>query len=587
MNLIGTLISIGGLFVSPWLRAQPSVSYSAIGVTATGAKTGVGLHQKLKVNLIECQRAVAAGDSVAVSEAAYLIGKRYSGMGDFVTAKYWFMRSLRIREPRGATENLGKLYLRLAELETTQLQFGQALAYARQALATHRQVGSVHGLMSTYVTLSGIYRGQWLASARTADPRSLDKAIDYLRQAEPLAQTLNRPADIAHLQQAFGTVELLRNPGRAILYLKKALLLYDQIGHEYNTAYIRIQLASAHLSLGQIRLARSLIDEARRQYQTRHLTDYGLLDDIETLSARLYQLTGDWKRAFAHQKKAMDIRYAALNAARNGAIEQLTVVYETEQREARIQSQAKELALRAASLTVQHTLNYAMSGLLAVAIGAGLVFFRLNRKNRRISRQNASLVKEQSHRIKNNLQAVSSLLSLQSVRLSDGIAKRAVEDSQFRVQAIALLHRQLYDRDDQLVDVDLRQYIPAVVSGVLAGYGLTHIRPVYELAPVHLHADKVLPMGLILNEVVTNACKYALSSPVNPSIHIGVTVRDGILQLVVTDNGPGFTMPAPSTVSTTYGLRLIQLQTRQLHGSYQFTNQKGTHFALAFPVTDV
>lgn len=587
MNFINVVVRIGGLFFSTLLLAQPSGFYPPVMSTPTGAKTLVGLHQKLKTNLNECQRAVAAGDSLAVAEAAYLIGKRYAGMGDFLTAKHWFMRSLRIRAPRGATEDLGKLYLRMAELETTQLQFNRALTYAQKALDTHRRSGSVHGLMSAYVTLSGVYRGQWLANPRSAGPASLNKAVDCLRLADPLARKLNRPADIAHMQQAFGNVELLRNPRRAIGYLERAQLLYDRIGHEYSTAGIRIQLASAYLRLGQTRSARKLIEEARTQYTTHHLTDYGLLSDIETHMARLYQLTGDWKRAYAHQQKADNIRYAALNADRSGAIEQLAVVYETEQREARIQIQAKELALRAATLSVQRTVNYAMSGLLALAIGAGLIFYRLNRKNRRISDQNASLVKEQSHRIKNNLQAVSSLLSLQSVRLRDGVAKRAFEDSQLRVQAIALLHRRLYDQADHLVDVDLQQYIPEVVSGVLAAYGLTQLRPVYELAAVQLHADRVLPMGLILNEVVTNACKYAFSDHVSPALCIAVTVRDGIVKLVVTDNGPGFAVPPQSVASTSYGLRLIQLQTRQLQGNYTFMNQQGTHFALTFPVAGV
>ncbi|MFD2936407.1 sensor histidine kinase [Spirosoma flavum] len=216
-----------------------------------------------------------------------------------------------------------------------------------------------------------------------------------------------------------------------------------------------------------------------------------------------------------------------------------------------------------------------------------IVFFRLYRKNQCIGATNAELVKEQNHRVKNNLQIVSSLLSLQANRLTDESAKNAVAEGQLRVEAMAILHRQLYD-GDQLAMINPAEFIPELVDMVLQTFGYTHVRLVYDIDAFVLPADSALPVSLILNELTTNACKYAFPDHPDPVFHVSCRQKKNQIDLLVADNGPGmlpqFPIDARSTSSTSFGMRLIQMQVDQLRGMYTFAKQTGTVFTLTFTV---
>jgi two-component sensor histidine kinase len=211
-----------------------------------------------------------------------------------------------------------------------------------------------------------------------------------------------------------------------------------------------------------------------------------------------------------------------------------------------------------------------------------VAFYRLYRQNQRISRRNEELVREQNHRVKNNLQVVSSLLSLQSNRLADEAAKQAVEESQSRIETMAILHRRLYD-SDQLVGVYLNQFVEEVVERVLKSFGCYDVRPKYDIPPLAMEADHALRVGLIMNELATNACKYAFPDNDDPVFHIACTQKGSYLTLTVSDNGSGFVY-SPKSVKT-FGMRLIEMQVEQLEGTYAFQSEgNGTVFWMKFRV---
>ncbi len=150
---------------------------------------------------------------------------------------------------------------------------------------------------------------------------------------------------------------------------------------------------------------------------------------FENTYLQYYKAIGNWKQAYEHVEKLHKLEKNQFLADREGAVSRLGIEYETEKKEALLKSQQKELALSNENQTIQRRFLVALSFLLIGAAVAIVVVYRLYRKNQQISQQNATLVREQNHRVKNNLQVVSSLLTLQSNRLTDEIAKRAVEDT--------------------------------------------------------------------------------------------------------------------------------------------------------------
>jgi len=185
--------------------------------------------------------------------------------------------------------------------------------------------------------------------------------------------------------------------------------------------------------------------------------------------------------------------------------------------------------------------------------------------------------RNRNHRVKNNLQQVTNLLSLQSSRLTDEEAKKAVTEALLRIEAMALVHQRLYD-GDRLVEINLSSFIPELIEGILRSYNYSHLQPEYRLDPIWLHVDSAIPMGLLINELVTNSCKYAFPFSPEPVIKVTCQLKKNQILLELTDNGPSFDL---SQKTKTFGLKLLQIFSAQLKAESGFEN-KGTMFRLLF-----
>ena len=523
------------------------------------------LYEKLAKTQQEYREAMATGDSLEVAEMCYRMGKRYIGMGDYLTAQNWFIRSLRIREPLGMSEDIGKIYLRMAEMETQQKKYPETMNYARQALANFSHVQSRHGLMGAYIVLAGTHELGWKLNREKpgiVPHASLDSTLYYFRRAEQLALTLKKPYDIANVYACMGRALILKDANQAIPYLKKAYAINHQSNQPYILINLAQQLAKCYLMLGQSQIAKKWLDEAIQARASQRFGDYWQNRDLEETYTNYYQQTDQWKQAFTHQHKYYMYYINALNADREGAISRIEMLYENEKKEIKLKAQQQELKLRRENLKAQQRVTVMTTLLLVIACMASVVFYWLFRKYQRISGHNAKLVKEQNHRVKNNLQSITNLLGLQFNQLTDAVARRAVEESLLRVEAMALVHQRLYD-GDRLVEVNLGQYIPELVGGVLRSFDFGDIKPQYNLDPIWLDADVAINVGLLLNELVTNSCKYAFPFHPNPRLEIGCQQEQGQIQVWVSDNGPGFTWPVKGN---SFGMKLIDMIIDKLKG---------------------
>lgn len=568
-SLLGCLVSLtGGLLLAGMVSAQtPSV--------------GKLLYERLTKTKKEYKEALATGDSLNVAEVCYLMGKRYSSIGDFLTAQAWFIRSLRIREPLGPSEDIGKVYLRMTENQSRQKHYLEAMRYARRAVANFEAVHSNHGMMSADILLAGIYESVWqlnLENPGSAQIASRDSALFYSRHAERLALALKKPYDIANVYACVGNMMALHDSNKAILYLKKAHAINLRLGQTYGIINQAQQLANCYLVLGQPTLAKRWLDEALFMRNKYHQGDQIQNVEIEEAYIKFYQQTGQWKQAFDHQRKYYLSRIEAVNGDREGAISRIEMLYESEKKEVKLNAQQKELALRQENLKTQERLTLVTTFLFILTGIACLILYWLFRKYQRTSEQNAKLVKEQNHRVKNNLQSITNLLGLQVNRLTDSAARQAVEESLLRVEAMALVHQRLYD-GDRLVEVDITRYIPELVGGVLRSFNFGHVRPVYTIKSIWLQADVAINVGLLLNELVTNSCKYAFPLHPNPVLEIGCLEEHGQILIRFSDNGPGF---IPTIKGNSFGMKLIDLITEKLKGNRNFKADKGCRFTLSF-----
>lgn len=193
------------------------------------------------------------------------------------------------------------------------------------------------------------------------------------------------------------------------------------------------------------------------------------------------------------------------------------------------------------------------------------------------------LLREIHHRVKNNLQIVSSLLSLQSRYIKDKRDLEMLKESQNRIRSMALIHEKLY-YSENLANIDSREYIQTLVHSLFQSYGVSMSRISLQLnvEDVSLDIDTAIPCGLIINELVSNSLKHAFPER-KGEICVGLHTVNGDIELVVSDNGIGIPEDVDFSDTQSLGLHLVSvLAEGQLRGEITLSRTKGTEFRITF-----
>jgi two-component sensor histidine kinase len=198
------------------------------------------------------------------------------------------------------------------------------------------------------------------------------------------------------------------------------------------------------------------------------------------------------------------------------------------------------------------------------------------------------LLKEIHHRVKNNLQIISSLIAMQSRRIKNPAALSVLQDSQLRVRSMALIHERLY-QSENLANIHFSSYIEGLASFLFRSYQdmAGRVRLETEVDQVALDIDTAVPMGLILNELITNSLKYAFPGKRTGTIKIQLQQRPrGYLTLVCADDGVG--LPEGLDIDNTdqLGIQLVKTLVQQLDGIMEVSRKEGVSFQICFPHLD-
>jgi two-component sensor histidine kinase len=261
----------------------------------------------------------------------------------------------------------------------------------------------------------------------------------------------------------------------------------------------------------------------------------------------------------------------------------LKIRYETERKEETIFRQAEWISHQYRMLI----LYVSIAGLLTLLL-AGMFFSIRSIRKRKSSlqqlnkdldtrnKQNEVLLKEIHHRVKNNLEMVKSLLSLQTAQIKDSEIKNVLISCQHRVQSMGIVHQKLYQGKNP-GSIDMKDYFITLFEGIYDSYNIgNYITIECKMDALELDLDTAIPIGLIVNELLTNSMKHAFPDNKSGKITIRLTKKNmDTLLLSVTDNGAGKSMPINSN-GNGFGKKLIQLLTKQLNGTVREFNCAGT-----------
>jgi len=244
---------------------------------------------------------------------------------------------------------------------------------------------------------------------------------------------------------------------------------------------------------------------------------------------------------------------------------------------------ARENTLQTSQLTKEKQTRWLLTGGIVLLLLSGFSIFVLyqkqKNKNAIIQKQATDLevlMKEIHHRVKNNLQVVSSLLDLQSHTITDSQASAAVKEGKNRVQSMALIHQNLYN-EGNIKGIMVKEYISNLVQSLSDSYNISNdkVKVNINIDDLNLDVDTMIPLGLVLNELVSNSFKYAFKETTGGILNIMLEEKNEKLHLKVSDNGAGF--PADMDVKSTksFGLKMIRAFAQKLKATLDIYNNNG------------
>lgn len=248
---------------------------------------------------------------------------------------------------------------------------------------------------------------------------------------------------------------------------------------------------------------------------------------------------------------------------------------------------ARSEQIRSVAMSFQYSNSSVAFVIFLALLILGILFYVIYKQQNKIRLQNSIisdalaeknvLLKEIHHRVKNNLQIISSLLSLQSRTVEDKQASTALEEGQNRVQSMALIHQHLYSGDN-IVGVKVQQYLRDLCRNVFVSHQIDTSKVALDLDidDIELDISSVVPLGLILNELITNACKYAFSGSRSGTVKVTLKEMDESLQVNVADDGIGM----ENSKKQGFGSKLISSLARKMDAQVEIENDKGTSVTL-------
>ena len=335
--------------------------------------------------------------------------------------------------------------------------------------------------------------------------------------------------------------------------------------------------------------------------------------DIHMMLYKADSAMGQFLPAIQHLMKHREMNDSIFNETKSRQIEELQVQYETAKKEKDIERLANQNQLQLIRVAqANRTRNITLAGAALLLIIVGLLLNRyiikqrinrrleahkmeVDQKNSFLATMNSEqdkllkekewLIREVHHRVKNNLQLVISLLNTQSAYLDDKAAVQAIRDSLRRMEAMALIHKKLY-QSKNISLIAMPEYVNELIHYLFDSFDIVN-RIVFKqnIARLDLDAAQAIPLGLIINESIVNAIKYAFPNGKNGVVSISLKYDEaGHLLLKISDNGIG--LPADFDISgnNSLGIYLMQGLAKQLKGSFAIESDEGLHIMVRFPI---
>lgn len=498
------------------------------------------------------------------------IGAIEQRLGNSTQSLDAILKALRIYETLALTNEQAASYLQIATHHIGEKEYEKAIQSFKKAEDIYSASKDSLYLAYTLINKGEAYRLS----------HNFDHATNAFTKALQLNIILKDPSIKGYSVGNLGMIYNAQNKlESARKQLQQAITVLEELQDYYSTSIYLFELGEVYQKENNWNLA-----EEKKLAAMTMAKQAGLKEQIRDFSASLaenYKTRQEYEKALQYQEQYQVYQDSLINKENIQKTEQIRASFEIDKRQAKI--------------GLLQTINTQQKYLLALLIiGIVLLIFFLyllyqnhkkeKKANHTLSQQKniiskreqekALLLKELNHRVKNNLQMISSLLNLQSKELTGHPAKEAITSGKYRVEALSLVHKKLYQEGVD-TKIALKEYIEELVSGLFFGHG-TAFKPQLTIDNINVHIDLAIPLALIINELVINALKYAFTDIRNPSFQVIISKKTkNQLNIQVIDNGVGFSIKKKSN---SFGIKLISSLIEQLEGTIEKIESNGTYW---------
>lgn len=519
-------------------------------------------------------------DSLRLSQALCMraVVEDISGSPELALKDY--LHAMAIQERFGRKKDLGVTYSNIGALYYTRDQYEKALHYFDLALKQENAVGDLAGAAGSYINQGVIYKNLGkpaLAIRKYIRALQIEQALGIDDELSTIFHNLGAlylqqgQLDSAYLltHRSIGYARKTNDPLSLILSYRNLVDYFLERHDHYDSA-----IYYGHKSH---ELARKTGNPEEASLSLEYL-------------AKAEEQGGRLPEALQHYHEFLQLRDSLYNADVQEKMVALEMKYENKKKAAEIYRLQAENKLKALALAKSNTEKwFLIMGVIMAMITIGLLTYLFVLKQKKNSELAAGsealkkalaekeiLLKEIHHRVKNNLQIVSSLLALQSGHIRDPETLKAFREGRNRVKSMALLHQSLY-QGEHITGVKVKEYLTSLVEKLLISYGYdeNNITLTMEIDNLELDIETALPIGLIVNELVSNALKYAFPGGTGMlSVELTELTGAGTLTLRVADNGVGLVETGEKEGS--FGLSLVRSLAKKLQADLTVEGREGT-----------
>ncbi|HLP63849.1 tetratricopeptide repeat protein [Flavobacterium sp.] len=524
---------------------------------------------------------------------SYLIkGQCYLFLNNFPESSKNLTKALQIAEQIKDPIKIARIYNNIAiiynkqeKLEEEQLNYQKALQSINgiQSPAAER----LRNIISSNIALNYL------------DQKQYDKALTIFQRCFEYEKKLNYKTNLAGSSRSLSKVYLGKKEySKALEYAQNALELYTQLGNKSGQADVYREIGVIYLKTNQLQDA---LDYTQKGLQLS--TKIGELESIkfcyENLS-KIHSKLNNYKEAYTNQVLFKKMSDSMFNSEINDKVTQIQMTYEFDKKQEQLKrlQNEKDTKLKSESNKQRNFLIAIAMTLFFLSLLTIGIYFNLKsyKKQKNIVEQQKeqiqnsltekeTLLREIHHRVKNNLQIISSLLNMQSEDIEDQKVLLSIQEGQSRVQAMSLIHQNLY-QSEHIDKVNIENYFKELTNYLSTMYkgDSNSVKVTIETSNIQFDFDTAIPLGLIVNELVSNAYKHAFSNKKEGQISIQINaINSTDYQLLVSNDGEKLPSNFDWNKPKSLGMKLVTILSKQLRGSFSLKeNEPNTTFEVLF-----